>query len=166
MALQNSWAEVPELLGEVFDFEGSASVMGEYDSWDFTFANIDGLKDRDTIGKEDDADIIYDVVHDYGDRHKPLTSPWWSEYLDSRDRHSALFFLVVSERPVALGLSSCEEGGEVSAYVNDSRYSERIVVVVDLSAADGREAKRSLLELARKAIVRLASERGLYLPAA
>ena len=166
MALRNSWAEIPELLRQIFDFEGSASVMGEYDSWNFSFVQIDNLKDRDTKGTKDNADIVYDVVHDYINKKGSLKPSWWSEYVDSRQRHSAVFHLVVTERPVGFNLQACPESSQIQVYTNDSLYSKRVVIVADVSAAFGRDEKASILTAAREAIARIASERGLYSPAA
>jgi hypothetical protein len=172
-ALRGSWAELRVLLGEVFDHEGNASKVGGYDSLDWDYVQIEGVFDRAQGDPFDDADIIYDIVHDYLGKREPLDGHWWNEYLDSRNQYPASFHLVVSERPTNFArAASSQVSGKAQVSQSSSQVqvfygaplhgSPLIVVIADISKSDELSERRTVLEAARTEIVRVASQIGRY----
>ena len=160
-SLQGSWAELRVLLGEVFDHEGNASLTSEYDSLDYDFVQIEGIVDP--AHTDDEADIVYDLVHDYLGKQEPLGDPWWREYLDARERYPTSFYLIVSERPIDFRAASVSSNSNhVRVFISPSYGGPQVVVVADLSHSNITTEKRRILEAARGELVRVAIETGRY----
>lgn len=148
LALRGSWAELPALIEEVFDEEGTTSVMGVYESFSFDFVQLEGLVDVAYSGN--DAEIVYDIVHDYLGTKEPISEPWWSEYLAARERYPSSFYLIVSERPVDFSACAVSSNSrEIHVFANHSYF----VVVVDVSSASEAAQKLEILQAAREEFV-------------
>jgi hypothetical protein len=160
LALKNSWAELPVMLGKVFDEAGNASASSEYDSFDFDFVQIDDLRDPRQTRPGDPADIIYDVIHDYTHDKKPLTNSWLQEYLSTRDRYWSSFHLVVTERPLEF-LSPLERNSRLRVY-RERHYdgSRTFVVFADISGLVEAPEKQAVLVAAREQFLEIARELG------
>lgn len=97
----SEWEKLDELIKEVFDATGSSSVVGGYESLDYDFVEIKGVKDDSDF----EASIVLDTVNDYGGRQEPLNIRWWQEYLDVHERYGQKYHLAVTERPISFEIN-------------------------------------------------------------
>jgi hypothetical protein len=162
-AARDSWAATEIMVHEAFDAHGFSSSMGEYDSFDCEFVELRGVKDPDHSRDDDNANIVYDVIHDYLGKKEPLNEHWWSEYLDSRDRYPALFHLVVSERPISSlkSIKLADQTRNVGFFIRRN-FSPIVIVMADLSNATATTERRIIIERARQELRRIAKELNVY----
>jgi hypothetical protein len=138
------YKHVADLLGSVFDSVGSILTLDGYRPPDFDFCAIE----REDA---DDIEIVYDEVTSYyaGDVD-PIDDRFWEEFIDAQQKAPTNYFLLVSQRPVAI--SQPEVDGEPRVRVQASRYLK--AYVVDLSGGLDDEEERRLLLLVREHAVR------------
>jgi hypothetical protein len=159
-AVVGSWAELDSLIEEVFDHSGFASMLADYKSEDYRYVLIEGLR---TFDRGDDADIVYETVHDYLGKAEPLTERWWREYKEVQQRYGQLFHFVASERPVSIPLlEPSVVSPNVKSRVELSEYFQFIVVFADLSRDSSPLQKRETLEAAKHEFIRIGTAHGLY----
>jgi hypothetical protein len=143
---------------EVFDSHGFASLRGAYESLDYSFLHIDGLKNP--LRPAEDAEIIYDVVHDYLSKKESLEDSWWDEYRTAQDRFEETIHLVITERPVAIPVfRQCPQSTRISYFVDTKhRWNIFVAVFADVSGVSSAIDKAQVLNHAKKELSRIGSE--------
>ncbi|HKQ53773.1 MAG TPA: toll/interleukin-1 receptor domain-containing protein [Pyrinomonadaceae bacterium] len=151
------WEEVRDLLEEIFDNSGFASVSGEYQSKDYDFVTV-----RVPSAHFDDTEVVYEVIPAYGASVKPLTEVWWSEYQSAIEELGEKLFLIVTERPVDFKVQ------HPSGYKKEIGYRALLfeylktpyaqIVVADLSKAANREERVIVLSEAKTLLTKLAQD--------
>jgi len=144
------WAQVDEILEEVFDFTGSQSIGREYSTRDVEFVGLNAA-----VEDQDDVYVVYETVSAYWEPVAPLGEQWWKEYHHAMQELDFEYFLVVSERPVAF--ESTERQGRLSVFLTKWQWQGQehigsVFVIVDLAGVDSREERLVILREARAKI--------------
>ena len=92
-----------------------------------------------------------------------MKQQWWSEYIESRERYAATFYLVVTERPIDFYGWHLDNSNElVRKYIRPQSKSPLVVVIADVGQATDVNEKRKVLKEARSALVKIAESMGQY----
>lgn len=148
---QGFWAQVDEILEEVFEFTGSQALGREYSTRDLEFVGLNARADD-----EDDTCVVYETISAYSEPARPLGEQWWKEYHDAMYQVPDFeYFLVVSERPVAF--ESGERHGRVTVCLHTWEWEGTktigpVYVIVDLAGVDSREERVLIIREARARI--------------
>ncbi len=143
------WAQIDNLLEEVFDFTGTESIGREYAIRDTEFVGLSGL---------DQAEDVYigsEIVASYDDPPRPLNDTWWKEYRDAVSNANLDFFLIVTERPVAFMADvHLSDSGRIRAItpkftVFDKETIVLVFVVLDLCGIESMDERRKLIVRSR-----------------
>jgi hypothetical protein len=141
------YAAVNRLIMEVFDWSALVPYGNEYESLSFSAAGID-LPD----GRELQVVVETEDVHGQGNPPRPLSATWLSEFLDAQISQIELYSLVVSRRPLELGLPVLE-GTDGRVKVKSDRL-RGAVYLVDVSDRPGSGVERRRMESVRADIER------------
>ena len=136
-----SWQLLGELIHQVFDSKGYSSGGGEYESFDYEFVEIEGLKDP-LQDSQFDASIILDTVHDYLGKLEPLSDFWWNEYLSVHEKYADKYRLIVTERPVGFSIQRANTPS-MRVLTRDDKWID--VTIADVSGLTDREEQRTVL---------------------
>jgi hypothetical protein len=159
-ALKEGWAELRSIVEDVFDGSGSASEVGGYASRDWDLVQIAGLEDPFKGTSGEPAEVVYDIVHDYLGHREPLGDDWWVECLEHHRGYPTVLHLIVTERPVAFSAPPLTtESASVGAYDATDFNGPVLVVVADVGGSSNAEAKRGVIQSAKKELVRLLRQR-------
>lgn len=156
-AVRDSWAETRSIIEDVFGGHGFSSVMGEYESFDYDFVNISGVRDPN-LQENEEASIVYEIVHDHSNKQKPLGEEWYKEYVETWERYSETYHLIVSERPVSISFLKYENEQSLIGWTVKKRWGFQnplIIVFSDLSGADDYSKKYEIVSMAKNEIVRI-----------
>lgn len=168
LAVRGSWRELDSLIEDAFDSSGWSSRVGGYESLDYSFVTLKRLARRSGNDVFGDGEIVYDTIHDYGGRGKPLDDDWWNEYRNVHDRYGEIFHLVVSERPMDIPCLQNSKNLNRISYVVENANSRFpfCATFADLNGIHHVQAKRSIIENARQQIIDSAKEVGMWLDVA
>jgi hypothetical protein len=157
LATENRSVEVYEgLLKKTFDGSGMGWIDGEYKDIDYEFVEIDGMQ---VDGNQ--AQIIYEIVHDYINKKEPLTDNWWRDYLEWNDSLPDKYRIVVTERPWSFQM----DYGDATVAVKMVKWSvahppNMIVTFVYIGDTTQKEERLLRLRTARDMITKIAIDLG------
>ncbi len=156
-ALSGSWRQLQSLAEDTFDSHGFVSILGGYKSLDYDYVEIDGV--QNPFQPDDNAPIVLDVVHAYGDKDTPLGERWWDEYRAAQERFAETYHLVVTERPIALSeLHDSKRSSRVRVCVEpNSKSISFVVVFADVSGLAGVNDRACVLQDAKAELKRIGS---------
>ena len=148
-------AQARDLVQQVFEWHGWVSRYGDFDHRNHDVVSFDDPRRDGRL-----ISVVLDLVAILPHQNTTIGEQWWTEYTHLRGVFDEVFFLVVTERAVALPADAVYSPG---GCVKHKRFPKSTaghevghVIFADLSTASGQRGRLAIVRRAKAVLATLA----------